>query len=40
MKKIDLKKNYVIIIVAVLIVGLILARTFGNIQKILFGKKC
>jgi RND family efflux transporter MFP subunit len=39
MKKIDFKKNYIVIIVAVLIVGLVLARTFGNIQRVLFGKK-
>ncbi|UCD55305.1 MAG: efflux RND transporter periplasmic adaptor subunit [Candidatus Omnitrophota bacterium] len=37
--KIDFKKNYVIIIVIMLFVGLILARTFGSIQRILFKRK-
>ena len=39
MKKIDFKKNYVIIIIAILIIGLLLARTFGNIHRTLFKKR-
>ena len=37
--KAKLKKNYVVIIITILIIGLILARTVGNIQRILFKKK-
>lgn len=39
MKKINFKKNYVIIIIAALAVALILARTFGGIQKVLFKRR-
>ncbi|MFH1381264.1 MAG: hypothetical protein ABIH57_03740, partial [Candidatus Omnitrophota bacterium] len=36
MKK--LKKNYIIITVGILLVGILLARTIGNIQKAIFKK--
>ncbi len=39
MKKINFKKNYVIIIIITLIIGLVLARTFGSIQRILFKRR-
>ena len=39
LKKLDLKKNYIGIIAAILVIGLILARTAGNIQRVLFGRK-
>jgi membrane fusion protein (multidrug efflux system) len=39
LKKSGIKKNYIVIIIGVLIVGIILARTAGNIQRILFGKR-
>ena len=39
MKKFNVKKKYVIIIIGILLVGLILARTTGKIQNILFKKK-
>ncbi|NQU95644.1 MAG: efflux RND transporter periplasmic adaptor subunit [Candidatus Omnitrophica bacterium] len=39
MKKFNLKKKYVIIIIGILLVGLVLARTTGKIQNILFKKK-
>lgn len=39
LKGAKLKRNYVIIIIAILAVGLILARTAGNIQRIIFKKK-
>lgn len=35
----NLKKNYIIMIVAILIIGLVLARTAGNIQRVLFKRK-
>jgi len=38
-RKLKFKKNYIPIIIGVLVVGIILARTLGNIQKSLFGKR-
>ena len=39
LKRINLRKKYIIIIAGALILGLILAHTAGNIHRILFGKK-
>lgn len=39
LKKLNFKKNNVIIIIGILVVGLILARTAGNIHKTLFKEK-
>jgi len=38
-KKFKFKKNYILIVIGVLIVGIILARTLGNIQGALFKKR-
>ncbi|MFH1593594.1 MAG: efflux RND transporter periplasmic adaptor subunit [Candidatus Omnitrophota bacterium] len=38
-KRPGLKRNYIIIVVVILLAGLVLARTTGTIQKILFKKK-
>jgi len=38
-KKVDFKKHKVIIIVVILLVGLILVRSMGNIQRVLFGRQ-
>lgn len=38
-RKLNVKRNYIIIIVVILLAGLILSRTIGDIQKIIFKRK-
>ena len=37
--KLRIKKNYILIIIGVLLIGLILARTMGTIHRVLFKRK-